>query len=198
VEGEQDASERRVDASLSVDRFGVITARDLFHRRVVESETPTPAPVVESALEVELLGTLVTGSEAGGTDVADASADPGDAKNQTRPRSVALVRDVDGKVRTLATGDLFADERAKLVEIERGRIVLEQSGRLETVTLAESAAAAAKSGSARPGYTSPRDPVAVAAAAKDAEVARLQREVQRRMREAMPQVGAAQPTTGRN
>ncbi len=200
--GPEGAKELRVEdaasARVPADRFAVIGARDLFHRKVVEPEPPAPPPVVESTLDVELLGTLVAGSADSVPEGIGAAESTDEAKKSARPSSVAILRDVDGKIRTLAKGELFADEHAKLVAIERGRIVLEQSGRLETVMLEESAVAAAKNSAARPTYNAPRDPVAVAAAARDAEVARLQREVQRRMREAMPQVGAAQPTTARN
>jgi len=44
----------------------------------------------------------------------------------------------------------------------------------------------------RPAYSAPRDPASAAVAAREQEIARLQREVQRRMREAMPEVAATQ------
>lgn len=184
--------------SVAEDRFGRIAERDLFHRKVEEVVAPPPPPVVETTLHVELLGTLVRG------DAALPVPPEGDGRSisqlqgaKATAQSLAILLDVDGKVRTLAKGDLFADERAKLVEIERGRIVLEQDGRLETVTLEESALAA-KNGPPRPTYRAPQTAVEAAAVKKAEEVARMQREVQRRMREAMPQVGAAMSSTGRN
>jgi type II secretory pathway component PulC len=151
---------------------------------------------VETALRVELLGTLVLANEKPAAVADEGDEETPSKRGQPGQESVAILRDVDGKVRTLARGDVFADERAKLVEIERGRIVLEHEARLETVTLEESALAA-KSGPPRPVYSAPQDPAEKAAAAKAAEIARMQREVQRRMREAMPQAAAA-PVTGKN
>jgi type II secretory pathway component PulC len=186
--------QRVAEAKIVAAHFEVIGERDLFRRKVEEPVAPEPPPAVETTLNVELLGTLVLGNER----PAAVRDEGNDRKTPSKPRepkreSVAILRDVDGKVRTLVRGDVFADERAKLIAIERGRIVLEHGERLETVTLEESALAA-KTGPPRPTYSAPRDPAAKAAAAKAEEIARLQREVQRRMREAMPQAAAASAT----
>ncbi len=179
------------DAGAAADRFGRIAERNLFHRRIEEPVEPAPPPVVESTLDVQLLGTLVTIQDRDGRDASSVEA------GKARPPSLAILRDVDGKVRTLARGDVFADERAKLVAIERGRIVLEHGERLEALTL-EEGVLAAQACAPRPIHGAPPDPAARAAEARAEEIARMQREVQRRMREAMPQVGAAPPVTSKN
>lgn len=125
---------RSIDAGLpvpneaSLPRYRVIADRNLFKLKEKPVEAPVEATIAESKLQVQLLGTVVA-------QVPD-TADP-------EQGSLAIVRDTDGLVKSLAVGASFAENRAKLVRVEPRRMVLEQSGRLEAVLLVEEVAKAA-------------------------------------------------------
>jgi type II secretion system protein C len=127
-----------LDPSASLPRYGVIAARNLFKLKEKPVAAPTEEPIVESKLQVQLLGTLVQG----GPVDAPVTAEP------PRQTSIAIVRDTNGDVVTLAIGDKFAEERAQLVKVEPRRIVLEHQGKLEAVLLDEEGAT--KAAAARP------------------------------------------------
>ena len=102
----------------SIPRYQVISERNLF----ASTRAPEPPPVapaediVESKLNASLLGTIA-----------------GDGESS----SVAIVRDVDGSVVTVATNDSLADGKARVVAIEQRRVVIEHRGRMEAVLLDE-------------------------------------------------------------
>jgi general secretion pathway protein C len=110
----------------SLPRYRVIADRNLFKLKEKPVEAPPEPVVTESKLQVQLLGTVVAQARAAG---------------EPDKSSLAIVRDTDSQVLTLAVGDLFADKRAKLVKVEPRRILLEQSGRIEAVLLDEEAVA---------------------------------------------------------
>lgn len=97
--------------------YDIIEVRNLFRRKVEVAEAPPPAPV-PTVLSVKLLGTLL-------------------AQGAARTGSLAILRDVGGRVVTVAEGDRFADGHATLVEVKRHRIVLDHDGRLEAVSIDE-------------------------------------------------------------
>jgi type II secretion system protein C len=111
------------DASLP--RYRVIADRNLFKVKEKPVEAPVEPTIAESKLQVQLLGTVVAKTGENG---------------EPEQNSLAIVRDTNGLVVTIAVGDTFAEKRAKLVRVEPRRIVLEQSGRLEAVVLEEDAA----------------------------------------------------------
>lgn len=123
----------------SFSNYRVIAERDLFRSRTPAPQSAPATPVIEeSALEVELVGTLVAGKPEPGKAVKPRKRR---ATRKVRrapiemPGSLAILRDVDGSVRSLRLGDTFAEKSAKLVEIGRRRIVIEHAGKLEAVTL---------------------------------------------------------------
>jgi type II secretory pathway component PulC len=143
-------------AEASWSRYQVIVDRNLFRTRAEPPAAPSEPTVQDSQLQVQLVGTLVAGKSEKPRPARKASRKPKrlSAKQRARlvspapPGSLAIVRDTDGSVRSLAVGDEFAEKRARLVAIERTRIVFENGGKLEAVGLAE-AAPPAKAG--RPG-----------------------------------------------
>src|SRR5688500_1931791 len=115
---------RSIDAALpesdaSLPRYRVVAECNLFMLTEKPVEVPVEQPIVESKLQIQLLGTL--------------AAAPNAQTGESKEGSLAIVRDTNGAVVTLTVGDAFAEQRAKLVRIEPRRIVLEQSGRLEAV-----------------------------------------------------------------
>ncbi len=138
-------------------RYQVILDRNLFRTRL--EPPPAPEPTVQaSQLQVQLLGTLVAGAPDHPRAARKAARKRRhvSAKQRARlvsaapPGSLAILRDVDGSTRSLAVGDLFAEKQARLVAIERSRIVFDHAGKLEAVEVDE-AVAPANGKAARPG-----------------------------------------------
>jgi hypothetical protein len=146
VETEPDAStvtRPSVDASFA--RYGVIADRDVFRSRL----RPAPsAPVLEeSALDVQLLGTLVAEKRIEPRKRHKLRKARRSRRNPLEPPvSHAILRDIDGEVHTLRIGETFAKQSAKLVEIDRRRIVIERAGKLEAVTLHDESTGATMAG----------------------------------------------------
>jgi type II secretion system protein C len=113
-----------------LDRYALIYQRDLFRRQVGPTEAaplPTEEPLEESKLAVKLHGTAAT---------------------EPPEFSVAAVEDLKTREHfQVRAGDVL--QGARVVRIERSRIVVENNGRLEEILLDEEAAPAAPASAKR-------------------------------------------------
>lgn len=120
--------------SRTLARYAVISERNLFRPRLV-ADPPPPPELKESKLDIELRGTLIVGSRPAKLRARKPRSKPAPLRRSAPPVSLAIVRDVDGAVHSLAVGDELAEKRARLIRIEPRRIVIEHESRLEVVTL---------------------------------------------------------------
>lgn len=112
--------------------YAVIGRRNLF--QIVRAPVAAPQPTVElqeTRLEVELLATISSSAPPPGPD----GAAPPEGESRETSVAVALLRDIDGESKALGIGGTFAEERAVVVEIQSGDVVIEHDGKLEVLRI---------------------------------------------------------------